>query len=222
MPLRNLKKVYPHIRQQPRNITVDSRTYNQNQYQVIYPVYYITAITGSNYYSDGAITYGYGQFEEGFVNFNNEISVTKIFDLSFTGEPIVVLENMATDSLSNVNVLIESSSITSTKISLSDIFSGTIRYMAFYSPTYPAYFLSNSTTIRVSATSSIVPIGSSSYNLAFNALSTIPSYAYITNYDYLSNGEANISSTSSSLATTGSYIELSTPSAIKINFVGIE
>lgn len=76
-----------------------------------------------------------GEYEEGLIEFTDEVSQSFVFDVPFSGIPFIVF---SVEEPSNVNVFGLEVTAEGATVGLSAPFSSDIRYRAIYSTTYPA------------------------------------------------------------------------------------
>lgn len=83
----------------------------------------------------------FGEYEEGLIVFTNDVSQSFVFDESFSERPYVVFSVDSNDD--NVNVFGLKVTENGGVVSVSETYSGSIRYRAIYAPVYPVYVSSS-------------------------------------------------------------------------------
>lgn len=149
---------------------------------------------------EGAIVIG--EYDEGLIHFNNEDVVSFNFNITFSSSPYLVFnveqEAAAVQNTYNLNVYGVSVTTTNGVVGLSAPFSGTIRYRAAYSDTFPAYFYGKSGSVTptsgwfVASAKRLVPDNQSYLSASWDSLlSPLPS-VFQTPFDDNSNFDANV------------------------------
>lgn len=94
----------------------------------------------------------YGEYEEGYVSFNNETEVQTFFTTSFTNTPISVIEIIPASGLENIGYFISQTTSVKFVINTTAIYTGLFKYYAVNaSPGYPTTVLSGSVTKECTA-----------------------------------------------------------------------
>lgn len=173
---RNLwRKYYPvgAPRREPQNVTLvdpyTAVTYSLNLQTTIRHRDFFEIIQATTGTSNVVPVLVLGEYDEGLIHFNNTDSTSFSFNFVFSNTPYVVfsMEQSAPTgaNLENVNVFGLSKTVSGGMVGLSAPFSGTVRYRAAYSPTFPANFTS-SFTASIVASAGTIPIN---YGVAYTA-----------------------------------------------------
>jgi hypothetical protein len=165
----------------------------------------------------GVTPVSYAEYDENAVIFNWETEKTGSFNISFSGEPIVVLDIIPNADLENINFYLDFVTTPSTqfKIQTSAPFSGSIVYRAIYSPTYPVFVRRDiiSSSYFYTASAGYIDIsGSSAFTSSYSSLGDFPTKIFFTPYDTNANNDANVF-----LVGSGSYGLTSTSGDISAN-----
>jgi hypothetical protein len=219
------RKVYGYSRQKPKivtfvdtasskSLTVDLNTYYKHRdYFIVDKV--ILPITSSTPIVVLA------EYDEGLINFNNETQKIGNFNFTFSNIPFVVLTiEPSGDNTDNINLFGTGSPTTNYfTASLSAPFSGSIRYRAVYSSTYP-------TQVTSSYSGSAFYVYGGEIN-ASNAVDYTASYSIpggtleyrATSFDVNLNNTADVSLINTNLSNTESDNTISAPFTNKIYFI---
>lgn len=174
---------------------------------------------------------GFGEYDEGLIEFNNETFKSFSYNFTFSSNPTVVFSigsPASVDYTENINIYGISRNTGGGLVALSAPFSGSIRYRAAYASSYPSYFLgvaaSISPTIGAFKASADVkvPDNVSYITASWGALDGIPGTIYSSPYDDYSNYNANVALAVSSQTAAGAIIEISAPISSSIYVLAIE
>lgn len=141
--------------------------------------YYIDGIT-ANYIPSipppPIPTGSFAEYDEGIIFVNtNAFSYMGNFNFTFSNNPIVVLSiEDALPGTENVNLFGINPGVSNFTFGFSSDFSGSIRYRAIYSPTYPALATSSFTASMSASAGSVNPGGLAYYTASFAALPLAP------------------------------------------------
>lgn len=173
-----------------------------------------------------------GEYDEGLISFNGETFKAFNYNFTFSSNPVVVYSiGAGTDSTTeNINIYGMSRSTTGGVVALSAPFTGTIRYRAAYSATYPRYFMGVGASIAPTAgafkasVDTVIPDNLSYVTASWDALAGMPTAVYASPYDDFANYDANVSLTAKTGTETSSGIvyEISAPVSSSIYVLAIE
>lgn len=174
----------------------------------------------------------FGEYDEGLITFNNETFKSFSYNITFSADPIAVftVNSSTIAGQDNVNIYGLSRNTTGGIVALSAPFTGTIRYRAVYSPSYPEYFMGVGASIaptngifKATATGG-VPDNVSYKTFTWSALSSVPSAVYTTPYDDFGNYDADVALAISAgtLTAAGALVEISAPISSSIYVLAIE
>jgi len=163
------------------------------------------------------------QYDEGLINFNGETELTGTYNFVFTNPPFVVFtSDPALDNSDNVNPFgLSVPGTASFTVGVSAPFTGSVRYRAVYSPSYPA-------AVTSFYTGSLFYVAAGDVNGA-NITDYTASYSAITNlgvlevrstaHDALGSGSSDVLITNDTLSTTLSTNSISAPLTNRIHFI---
>lgn len=115
----------------------------------------------------------FGEYEEGFVYFDNENIVTLAFMQPFSGTPVIVFDlGIGSDGYVNVANAINSPS--GSHVFTSADFSGSVRYRAIYSSTYPCYVSSSFSASFLATAGTMYETGITSFSNTFQTNTYTP------------------------------------------------
>lgn len=165
------------------------------------------------------------EYDEDLIIFNGETSKSKSFNITFTTNPIVVLDVIPFADQENVNSFITSISTTAVSVGLSAPLSGAVRYRAIYAPIYPVSVqrnvLSSSFSYQISAGYTDLT-ASSTFSANYISMVVNPSQVIFTTFDMNSNNDADVAFVnSSSFGTTQTTGDVSSEITNRINFIAI-
>ena len=173
-----------------------------------------------------------GEYDEGLISFSNETFKAFSYNFTFSSSPVVVysIGAGADTTTENVNIYGTSRNTTGGVVALSAPFTGTVRYRAAYSATYPQHFFGVAASIAPTAgafRASIdveIPDNLSYVTASWDALAGVPSAVYVSPYDDNSNYDANVSLAVKAGTETSSSIvyEISAPMSSSIYVLAIE
>lgn len=117
---------------------------------------------------EGDITnnFPFGEYEEGFVSFDNENVVTLAFSMTFSGTPVIVFDQGVSD-VGYVNVSNAINDVGGTYVFTSADFSGSVRYRAIYSSTYPCIVSSSYSASFIATAGTIYDTGATTFSNTF-------------------------------------------------------
>lgn len=165
--------------------------------------------------------YAIAQYDEGLINFSSiRDTGTGSFAFTFSSVPIVVL-SVESASLYGGNLNVFGFNITTTQFTfgLSAPFTGSIRYRAIYSPTYPA-LASSSYTASITASANISnPLGNYAFTASFADLPGTPTSFRQTAWDTVNNGNANAFLSSSNVGVNFANVEITTGVSTSIDYI---
>jgi len=186
--------------------------------------YYLTpapiySLSGSN-----SAEYPIGEYEEYTYSFSSFTTGSTIsFLTSFTNKPIVCIEILSSSNgLQNVSHFVKNINTTGFGIEFSSEFSGSIKYRAIFSSTYPAivertpdlpasFYTASAGTFYVD--------NSSNANITYSALPTTPTNIFISPEDVGNNlSQVNLE-VSGSVNVSSSTINISSNTVSYINFI---
>ena len=177
-------------------------------------------------------TIDFGEYDEGLIDFDNETSKAFNYNFTFSSNPTVVF-SMGTGidpTTENVNIYGVSRSTTGSVVALSAPYSGSIRYRAAYSDTYPRYFFGTVDSIAPTlgafkaSVDVEVPDNASFITASWSALSGVPVAIYASPYDDGGNSDADVAleASAGTLTMTGVVYEISAPISSSIYILAIE
>ncbi len=222
-----VKIVYGYIRppKQQNNFIVNDITKSLDSQSLEYhrDFYYLINSAIQGQFLTQSSSSSYGEYDEDFISFNWETQKTKSFNITFTSNPIVVLEIPANADLENINAFIDSIGTTNFSVQLSAQFSGSIIYRAIYSPTYPVTVQRNivSSAFTYEAVAGYANIvGQSYFTASYSALSGTPTQGWFTPYDFNSSDDTGVALVnSSSFGLTQTTGDISSAIVNRINFI---
>ena len=154
------------------------------------------------------------EYDEGIVNFTDLTTTTGTanFNFTFSSTPYVVL-TVESASLYGENLNIYGSFLNTTtcNFDLSAPFSGSIRYRAIYSPTYPAYVTSAYTASITASAGSANPGGLAYYTASFAGLPG-PTFKFLdTAWDLSTLGMSDVGLVTQTSSSNNATVEISAP-----------
>lgn len=221
-----IRRVYGYQRTQPQTIvltdnTGNSRTLPAGSLLLHRDFFIVNAPSGSS----GLIPSDYAEYDEDLILFNWQDEATDTFNITFTGNPIVVLSMETTAlGLENVQPYILSYNTSGLTIGVSALYSGSVRYRAIYSPTYPCVVQRNILEPGLyynASAGTINPAGASNFSSAYTPLQIGPPTSFFMS-SYGSGGQADLNIVSSSYDLTTVQGELSSHFNESINYLAVE
>ena len=220
----NYRKVYGYTRQPPQPFTFvengEQKSVDANKFNVTREFYRISEKIGTTvgHLDENAF------YEEDTIAFFSSTTKTLAFLREFPGTPIVVV-SVEPGGDNNVNAYVASVSPSAFSIGVSDVFTGTVRYRAVYSPSYPVYVQNYphapTTIIRVSA-GTIDLTDQSYFSGSFPVMAGLPRAAYYSSYDINSNSDANVAVTVTPVTLNTFAGSVSAPITNRVNFLEVE
>ena len=173
-----------------------------------------------------------GEYDEGLIHFNNTDTNSFSFNITFSSNPYLVFsvneEASTVQNTTNINIYGISVNTAGGVLGLSAPFSGTIRYRAAYSDTFPAYFYGRSGSITptsgwfVASANKLTPDNQSYLSASWDALLGSFPYVFQTPFDDNSNFDANVAIQLVSLYNSGAMDELSAPMSSSIYILAVQ
>lgn len=153
------------------------------------------------------------EYDEGLINFSSIAeSGSGNFHFTFSGTPYVVL-TVESASLygENLNVFGTALNTTAFNFSLSAPFTGSVRYRAIYSPTYPAYVTSAYTASITASAGSANPGGLDYYTASFAGLPG-PTFKFLdTVWDLAGLNMGDVGLVTQTSSSNNATVEISSP-----------
>jgi len=198
-----------------RSFDAQSMAYHRDFFRVINDALQSTA--------GGPSPIAFGEYDEDLISFNWTTSGSRAFNITFTATPIVVLDVIPNTDLENINVFLSYSSPTNLSVQVSAPFSGSVRYRAIYSPTYPIMVTRNviSSAFTYNAYAGYIDlVGINFFTASYTSFGSPPSQAWFTPYDINGNNGASVALVgSSSYGLTSSSGDISSAIVDRINFL---
>ena len=169
----------------------------------------------------GVTQSAFTQYDEGLVLFSNiSDSGTGTFNFTFSSLPYCVL-TVESASLygENLNVYGLSVSTTGFSFGLSAPFTGSVRYRAIYSPTYPAYVSSSFTSSITCSAGSARPNGVAYYTASYTALPGTPFKFLDTAWDFDGIQDVDVALETQTSSSNTATVEISAPMSSSIHFL---
>lgn len=219
------KKIYSYERYEPRlqnvsfsdgtvsSIDVTKFIVDRQYYLIPGPLFFIS--------SSGEVIYPTGEYEEQTYSFSSFSTGSSLSFLnSFSAKPIVSVEILSSsNSLQNVSYFLKNISSTGFNIEFSSEFSGSVKYRAIYSSTYPAIVErtpENPSSFYTASAGAFFVGNDSTANITYDALPSTPTNIFISPEDTGNNlsqvslevtGSVNVSSSTINISSnTNSYI----------------
>lgn len=163
------------------------------------------------------------EYDEGIFYFTSIADFgTGSFGRTFSQTPYVVL-TVESASLYGTNVNLFGRNVTTSSFTFgtSAPFTGSIRWRAIYSPTYPAYVSSAYTSSITASAGQATPGGNSYYTASFAALPEIPFTFLDTAWENIgiSDGSSNAALTHNSTSNSSETVDISAPMNSTIDFI---
>lgn len=215
----SLRKIYSINRVVPRLITLGSgETIDANR-QSIHRDFYVIEQRTQFEISSSVV---YGIYEDDYIHLNHETTKSIIFSQTFPVPPIVVLSLEDNTGLENIIPFLSSLNALGATVNVSSEYSGSIRYRAIYSPTYPATVLDQpnnpSTALTITATS-VSLVNSTSFTASYSSVGHIPVQSFFTLYGL--NGQGNVSISSGTIGEFTNSGSFSSEITGQLYFLGI-
>ncbi len=223
-----IRRVYGYQRAQPQTIVLtdvklgNSRSLDAGSLMIHRDFFIINAASGSIYNAPPVI---FAEYDEDLISFNWEDTASDTFNITFSNTPIVVLTMESTVlGLENVQPYVLSYTTNTLTIGVSALYSGSVRYRAIYSPTYPCVVQRNilEPTLYYNASAGTInPAGTSNFSSAYTPLQVGPPTDFFMS-SYGSGGQADLNIVSSSYDLTTVQGELSSHFNESINYLAVE
>ena len=175
-----------------------------------------------------------GEYDEDLIHFNNEEYKSFSYNFIFSNNPTVVFSVNAADvaqpNTENLNVFGISRNTGGGVIALSAPFSGTIRYRAAYSTSYPSYFtgsvasISPTAGVFIASVDREVPDNDSYVTASWAPLASAGPVIFQSPYDDNSNYDGNValSTKYGTLNSSSEVIEISAPMSSSIYVLAVQ
>jgi hypothetical protein len=192
----SLRKIYSINRVVPDLRTLGSGEVIDANRQSIHRDFYVTEQRTQFQVSSSVV---YGIYEDDYIHLNHETTKSIIFSQTFPVPPIVVLSLEDNTGLENIVPFLSSLNVLGATVNVSSEYSGSIRYRAIYSATYPATVFDNpnnpSTILNITATS-VDLTNSTLFTASYPSVGHVPIQSFLTLYGLNDQGNVNISSES--------------------------
>ena len=225
------KRITGYDRQPQQIITIVennvTNSYNQNLYSVHRDFYFIQSANNGTTASSGPV---FALYDEDYIVFTGGSTASKTFNILFSSTPAITLEIEPLDAwndMENVIPVITALSPSSVTVALSAEFSGSVRYRAVYSPSYPALVVRSVLEPSLQYTAlSVVSMSLSgsmtSFTASFPALGSPPSAIYYSIQDIFSYNDCLVAVESGSYVSDLMPVELSdTTAGAMITFMAV-
>lgn len=170
----------------------------------------------------------FGEYDEGLIHFNNEESVSFNFNFIFSNVPYVVFSmeqsSPSGSNLENVNIFGLYKSVSGGIVGLSAPFSGTVRYRAAWSSTFPANFTSPYTASIFASAGTIGVNHNVFYTASYATLANIPSEFRNSPFNLSSSGQPDVYLTPDIASYTNSSVnvDISAPYSGNVDFIAYQ
>jgi len=223
----NWRKVYSFQRRKPNIVNlVDTFTSESFSYDLQQTIrnrdfFILTKEVPFFFGSTGSVNLA--QYDEGVFSFPSiSDSGTGTFNFTFASTPFVVL-SVESASLygTNVNLFGKTVSTSGFTFGTSAPFTGSIRWRAIYSPTYPAYVSSAYTSSITASAGQATPGGNSYYTASFAALPGVPFTFMDTAWENIgiSDGSSNAAFIHETSSSNSATVDISAPMQSTIDFI---
>lgn len=223
---RNLwRKVYGYRNHKPNETSIvdadTSVTYSIDRSKTVRhrDYYIINGYVGATIEIPGPIILA--EYDEGLIAVNGTDSgIQGFFNFAFSSLPYVVL-TVESASINGENVQIYGSTFDTLGFifGLSAPFSGTVRYRAIYSPTYPAYVTSSYTASITASAGNAVVTGQHSYTASYDALPGTPFRFLQTSWNDSGDLGNDVAFSTQTTGSSTATVELSSELSSDINFI---
>jgi hypothetical protein len=175
-----------------------------------------------------------GEYDEDLIHFNNEEYKSFSYNFIFSNNPTVVFSVNAADvaqpNTENLNVFGIARNTGGGVVALSAPFSGTIRYRAAYSTSYPSYFtgsvasISPTAGVFIASVDREVPDNDSYVTASWAPLASAGPVIFQSPYDDNSNYDGNValSTKYGTLNSSSEVIEISAPMSSSIYVLAVQ
>jgi len=179
--------------------------------------------SGSQVIITSSFAFATAEYSEGIFTLPSlGTSGTGSFGFTFSHQPYVVL-SVESASIYGGNLNLYGGNITTTGFTFdfSAPFSGSIRWRAIYSPTYPAVATSAYTASITASAGSVAPGGKSFYTASFATLPGLPKFYYDTAWANvgINDGSADVAFSHQTSSSNSETVEISAPTNTTIDFI---
>ena len=178
-------------------------------------------LTNKIHFIAATTTAGVAEYDEGVITFDGETEKLVTFNFAFSNDPYVVFtfEDSLIDDATSINFFgVDYPSVTGSIVGASAPFSGSVRYRAVYSPTYPAFASSSySSSFKVFA-------GKLNFNEATQFTASFqdlgaPVQFRTSPHDRVGDDSSDVAITKDSITSTKATNTISAPLTNEIHFI---